>query len=250
MVRPTIGRRCLSVLLVLPLVLLGLTGCGGRENGTLTVFAAASLSESFSAIGKLFEQSRPDIALRFSFGGSARLAYQIKEGAPADVFAAANMETMRQSGVPSFRVFARNRLQIAVPKDNPARITGLHDLARPGVKVALCAPQVPCGAAAATALAAAGVTVEPVSLERDVKATLTKVRLGEVDAGLVYRTDVTAAAGEVEGIGFTQADKAANAYPIGVVPGTSRRAVAEEFIDLVLSDQGRRILADAGFTLV
>lgn len=249
MVKPTIGRRCVSALLLL-LALPGLTGCGGRENNTLTVFAAASLSESFSAIGKLFERDHPGIALRFSFGSSATLAQQIKEEAPADVFAAANMETMRRSGISTFRVFARNRLQIAVPKGNPARITGLRDLARPDVKVALCAPRVPCGAAAAVALAAAGVAVEPVSLERDVKATLTKVRLGEVDAGLVYRTDVRSAAGEVEGIEFAEADKAVNDYPIAVVPGTSRQVAAKEFIDLVLSDQGRRILADAGFTLV
>ncbi|MFC0864277.1 molybdate ABC transporter substrate-binding protein [Sphaerimonospora cavernae] len=252
MVRPRIGRRSLSASAILTILsMLCVTGCGGgQKDDTLTVFAAASLSESFSAIGKLFEQGHPDMKIRFSFGGSATLARQIKQGAPADVFAAANMETMRQSEAPTFRIFARNRLEIAVPKGNPAHVAGLSDLARPGVKVALCAPRVPCGAAAATALAAAGVTVKPVTQEQDVKAALTKVRLGEVDAGLVYRTDVRSAGGEVEGIEFAEADKAINDYPIAVVPGTRRQVAAKEFIDIVLSDQGRRVLSDAGFTLV
>ncbi|MEZ0075626.1 molybdate transport system substrate-binding protein [Planotetraspora sp. GP83] len=243
-------RSLVSALLLM--VLLAAAGCAGgkKEPETLTVFAAASLTESFGTLGKEFEKSHPGVTVKFNFGGSSTLAQQIVQGAPADVFAAASPATMKQSGAPSPRIFARNRLEIAVPKGNPAHVAALKDLANPAIKVALCAEQVPCGAAAVKALAAGGVTVKPVTQEQDVKAALAKVRLGEVDAALVYRTDVKAAVGAVEGIEFPEADKAINDYPIATVPKTAHLVLTREFIDLVLSDQGRRVLADAGFTPV
>jgi molybdate transport system substrate-binding protein len=220
---------------------------GGAK--TLTVFAAASLTGTFTELGKSFESAHPGTSVKFNFGSSATLAQQIVQGAPADVFAAASPATMKTVTDASLAsgptTFARNRLQIAVPTANPAKVTALKDLANPKVKVALCAEQVPCGAAASKALAAAGLTVRPVTLEQDVKATLTKVELGEVDAALVYRTDVIASAGKVQGIAFPEADKAVNDYPIATL--AKAPDLAKQFVDLVLSQQGRDVLTKAGF---
>ena len=155
--------------------------------GDINVFAAASLTESFKQIGKDFEAANPGSKVVFNFGGSPALATQINEGAPADVFASASPATMKAvtdagngDGTPV--VFVKNQLVIAVARGNPKGITGLSDLTKPDLKVALCAEQVPCGAAAKKALDAAKVTLTPVTLEQDVKAALSKVTLGEVDA--------------------------------------------------------------------
>ncbi len=234
-------------------------GCGEVEDGgpatgdkTLTVFAAASLTETFTALGETFEDAHPGVRVRFGFGGSSTLAQQITQGAPADVFASASPATMATvtdagdaAGPP--RVFAGNRLVLAVPKDDPGRVRTVRDLSRPGLKVVLCAEQVPCGAAARTALDAAGVRVKPVSRERDVKAVLTKVGLGEADAGLVYRTDAMAAGDKVKGIDFPEAKKAINDYPVVEVADAPQSALAKEFIRLVLGEQGRAALTRAGF---
>ncbi|MFA1548184.1 molybdate ABC transporter substrate-binding protein [Actinomadura chokoriensis] len=228
------------------------TGGGAAGGGTLTVFAAASLTETFTALGKKFEGSHPGVRVRFNFGGSSTLAQQITQGAPADVFAAASPATMKTvtdagdaSGTP--RVFTKNRLVIAVPQDNPGKVATVGDLSRRGLKVVLCAVQVPCGAAAQTALEAADVEVEPVSREQDVKAVLTKVGLGEADAGLVYRTDAKSSGGKVMGIEFPEAAKAINDYPIVEVAKAPNGALARDFIALVLGEQGRAVLTRAGF---
>jgi molybdate transport system substrate-binding protein len=235
--------------------LLLLAGCGDEsraDTGTVTVFAAASLTESFTRIGADFEAVNPGIEVTFNFAGSSQLATQINQGAPADVFAAASPATMKTvtgagggDGTPV--TFARNQLVIAVPKGNPTGVTGLADLTRPGVKVALCAEQVPCGAAARTALDAAGVPFTPVTLEQDVKAALSKVKLGEVDAALVYRTDVKAAASDVDGVEFSESAGAVNDYPIAVLKGAPNKAGAQAFVAFVQSDQGRSVLTAAGF---
>ncbi|TMQ95336.1 molybdate ABC transporter substrate-binding protein [Actinomadura soli] len=231
----------------------GASGSGGGDGGgTLTVFAAASLTEAFTSLGATFEGTRPGVRVRFNFGASSTLAQQITQGAPADVFASASpatMKTVTDAGDAAGRpqVFTRNRLVIAVPKDNPGRVAAVGDLSRPGLKVVLCAAQVPCGAAAAKALGAAKVEVEPVSREKDVKAVLTKVGLGEADAGLVYRTDVKAAGDRVTGIEFPQAAQAINDYPIVAVARAPQGALAKEFIQLVLGPQGRTVLGRAGF---
>lgn len=258
-------RRSTSVLLGVAL----LCGCGGTPGdvpaagggayggqgpvrGTVTVLAAASLAEAFTELGERFEAAHPGTTVRFSFAASSELATQVTQGAPADVFASASPDTMDQvvaagavEGEPT--VFVRNRLEIAVPPGNPGKVTGLADLARPGLKVALCAPEVPCGAAGERAFAAAGVSPAPDTLESDVKATLTKVILAEVDAALVYRTDVVAAGSDVVGIDFPEADVAVNDYPFAVLSGAPNPRTAQAFADLVLSSEGRAVLADAGF---
>lgn len=251
--------------LLAPVCLLLLAACGSPAgsaaapsapaasgvSGPVTVYAAASLTDAFEQLGEEFEAAHPGTAVTFSFGGSPALAQQIVSGAPADVFAAASPATMRTvtdaGDAEAPQVFVRNRLQIAVPPDNPGRITGLADLGRPERTVALCAEQVPCGAAAARAFAAAGVTPAPDTLEQDVKAVLTKVRSGEVDAGLVYRTDVLAAGDAVRGIGFPEADGAVNDYPIAVLPSGPHAEAGRAFVAHVLSEEGQRVLVDAGF---
>jgi molybdate transport system substrate-binding protein len=232
----------------------GSTGDDQKSSGgkrTLVVFAAASLTETFTALGTAFESSHPGVGVKFNFGGSSALAQQIDQGAPADVFAAASPATMKQvtdAGMASGpRTFVRNRLEIAVPPSNPGKVASLTDLTNPKVKVVLCAEQVPCGAAAQQALTAAGLTVQPVSQEQDVKAALTKVRLDEADAALVYRTDVKAAAGKVSGIDFPEAAKAINDYPIATLAKAPQSTLAAQFVQLVLSDQGRTALTRAGF---
>jgi molybdate transport system substrate-binding protein len=225
---------------------------GAAVTGNVSVFAAASLTEAFNQLGRDFQAAHPGTRVTFDFAGSAQLATQINEGAPADVFASAAPATMKTvtgagnaTGTPA--TFARNQLVIAVPKGNPKAVTGLADLAKPGVRVALCAAQVPCGAAAKTALAAAGVAITPVTLEQDVKSALAKVKLGEVDAALVYRTDVRAAAADVDGVEFPESAKAVNDYPIVVLKGASNPAGAQAFVAYVLSDKGRSVLGRAGF---
>ncbi|MGK5442476.1 molybdate ABC transporter substrate-binding protein [Micromonospora sp. URMC 105] len=250
-----------AALAVLPLVAaLGIAGCGddnddggsGGITGTVTVFAAASLTESFTTLGRQFENAHPGVRVTFNFAGSSQLATQLTQGAPADVFASAsprNMATVTDAGAAagSPTVFARNQLVIAVPKGNPDGVTGLADLTRPGAKVALCAEQVPCGAAATRALAEAGVTLTPVTLEQDVKGALSKVTLGEVDAALVYRTDVRSAAAKVDGVEFPESARAVNDYPLVVLKDAPNPAAARAFVAHVRSDQGRAVLTDAGF---
>ncbi|MGW5682972.1 molybdate ABC transporter substrate-binding protein [Nonomuraea sp. NPDC003754] len=263
-------RRQSRWALALPLVvaLAGLSGCGsteaaapaapaatasaaGGEATTVTVFAAASLTGTFTELGKAFEAAHPGTTVKFNFGSSATLAQQITAGAPADVFAAASPATMKTvtgaglAGAPA--TFVRNKLEIAVPADNPAKVDDLKDLTDAKVKVALCAEQVPCGAAAVKALDAAGLKVTPVTLEQDVKATLTKVELGEVDAALVYKTDVIASGGKVRGIPFPEADKAINDYPIAALSKAPAPGPAKQFVDLVLSAEGKGVLTKAGF---
>lgn len=228
------------------------TNSGPTLRGTIVVSAAASLTGSFDQIKAEFTKANPGVTVTISYGGSDTLAAQINAGAPVDVFAAASDKTMAlvvdagNASGPAAR-FATNTLQIAVPKDNPAKIAALSDLANSGVKVALCAPTVPCGAASTKALAAAKVSLTPVTQEQDVKSVLTKVQLGEVDAGLVYRTDVIAAGSSVKGISFPEAASAATNYPIVVCKQAPNSAVAGAFVAYVLSDAGQKVLAAAGF---
>ena len=224
---------------------------GSQPRGTVVVFAAASLTETFRTLARQFEADHPGVKVTLNAGASSALALQISQGAPADVFASAapaNMDQLVRAGAVSAPSdFAGNALQIAVPPSNPGRISGLADLARPGVKVALCQAQVPCGAAAVAVLGKAGVRLTPVTLEADVKATLTKVRTDEVDAGLVYVTDVRSAGSAVRGIPIPDSLNVRTRYPIGVLREARNPAGGQAFTAYVLSAAGQRVLAAAGF---
>ena len=226
---------------------------GQALSGTVTVFAAASLTKSFTVLGKQFEAAHPGVTVKFSFGGSDTLAAQITQGAPADVFAAASTTTMDTvtkagDGAGTPVVFVRNELEIAVAPGNPLKIQNLADLTKSGVKVALCAPKVPCGAAAQKALKAGNVKLTPVTLEQDVTSALTKVELGSVDAALVYHTDVAGAAGKVAGVTFPEATAAINTYPITLLKDAPNPTAARAFETYVLGT-GESVLLQAGFMM-
>ena len=220
-------------------------------SGTVNVFAAASLKEAFTKIGTQFEAAHPGTKVVFNFGPSSGLATQINQGAPADVYASASTKTMSQvvdgGQASSPSDFASNVMEIAVPVKNPAGITALSDLARSGVKVALCQAAVPCGATAAKVFTNAKLTVTPVTQEVDVKAVLTKVTLGEVDAGVVYVTDVRAAGAKVKGIEIPADVNASTKYPIATLTKAPNKATAQAFTDYVLSADGSGVLSAAGF---
>lgn len=221
-------------------------------SGPVTVFAAASLKESFTTLGKRFEEEHPGTKVIFSFGGSDSLAASITGGAPADVFASASPRTMAivtdagdASGTPA--TFVRNQLEIATLPGNPDRISSLEDLTRSGLKVVLCDEEVPCGAAARKALEASGLKLTPVSYEQDVKAALTKVELKEADAAVVYKTDVKAAGDKVEGVDFPESSEAINDYPIVALKEAPNAGAAKAFIELVRSAEGQKVLTGDGF---
>ncbi|RJK97838.1 molybdate ABC transporter substrate-binding protein [Vallicoccus soli] len=225
-----------------------LAGCGAQDGDeVLDVLVAASLTDVVEELAAAYEGEHPGVDVRVTSGGSPALAHQVVEGAPADVFASASardMATVVDAGLAQEPVvLARNAVQVVVPADDPAGVRSLADLGREGVRVALCQPQVPCGALAREALDAAGVAVRPVTEEPDVRATLTKVRLGEVDAGIVYRTDVLAAGDEVRGVAVPGAPT--TDYPVAVLGQGSPDA--RGFVDLLLSVRGREVLARAGF---
>ena len=248
-------RRTACLALAVTLSLSTLTACGGEDSSgkkvTLRVFAAASLTESFTALGKKFHEEHPGTKVVFEFGPSSGLAEQIGQGAPADVFASAsptNMDTVVQKGNASDpQDFVTNSAEIAVPPSNPASITQLSDLARPGVKVVVCQPQVPCGKVATEVFANSNIEVKPATEEVDVKSVLTKVTLDEVDAGLVYVTDVQAAGDKVKGIEIPEAQNSVTSYPIATLKDSKHAKEAGEFVDLVLSDDGSQVLTEAGF---
>jgi molybdate transport system substrate-binding protein len=223
-----------------------------KLSGTVTVFAAASLKESFTTLGREFEKAHPGTKVTFSFGGSDTLAAQITGGAPADVFAAASPKTMKivtdkgdAAGTPV--TFVRNQLEIATLPGNPDKVSSLKDLTKSGLKVVLCDKTVPCGAAAQKALDASRLKLTPVSYEQDVKAALNKVVLKEADAAVVYKTDVKAAGDKVEGVEFPESAKAVNDYPITPLKGSEHAATAEAFVAFVRSAEGQKVLSDAGF---
>ncbi len=224
----------------------------GGLDGELVVFAAASLTDAFGDIAEAFERHHPEVSVELDFGPSSRLATQIVEGAPADVFAAADDTTMAIAvdagalrGAPE--VFARNRLEIAVPAGNPGGVSGLADFANDDLLIGLCAAPVPCGRLGRAALADAGVTPAIDTQEVDVRSLLTKIEAGELDAGIVYRTDVLAADGAVEGIDLPDGGNSVATYTVAPVADGDAPDAAAAFIDLVLSAEGRRRLEDHGF---
>ncbi|MFJ2397073.1 molybdate ABC transporter substrate-binding protein [Streptomyces sp. NPDC087843] len=230
----------------------GSTATSDKLSGTVTVFAAASLKESFTTLGKDFEKAHPGTKVTFNFGGSDTLAASITGGAPADVFAAASPKTMaivtdKSDAVGTPATFVRNQLEIATLPGNPDKVASLKDLTKSGLKVVLCDKTVPCGAAAQKALDASSLKLTPVSYEQDVKSALTKVELKEADAAVVYKTDVNAAGDKVEGVEFPESAKAINDYPIVLLKDAPNAAAAKEFIALVQSPEGQKVLTAAGF---
>ena len=230
------------------------TGSAGEASvdGNLTVFAAASLKAPFTKLGAAFEAAHPGVKVAFTFAGSSDLVTQITAGAPADVFASAdttNMTKVTKAGANAGNPvnFATNVLEIATPPGNPARITSFADLAKPGTKVVVCAPQVPCGAATKKVEDATGTTVSAVSEEQSVTDVLGKVISGEADAGVVYVTDVKGAGAKVTGVEFPESSKAVNTYPIVNLKNAASPGTAAAFSAFVTSAAGRQVLAAAGF---
>src|SRR2546421_2743559 len=239
------------------LIAILLAACAGQRApaaptaSTLTVFAASSLTDAFTRIGADFQTAHPGTTVHLTFAGSSPLAAQLRRGAPGHVFASAAQAPMQRladaglvSGSPS--IFARNRLQIVVAAGNPRHIGGLADLSRAGLIVLLCAPSVPCGRYASQALHAAGVAVTPASQEPDVKAVVSKVALGEADAGIVYVTDVKAAGAGVQGVTIPARFNVTADYPMAVLQDSRQAALARAFINYVLAG-GQQILARDGF---
>ena len=221
------------------------------DETTLTVFAASSLAAPFEGLGTRFEAAHAGVEVDLNVAGSSDLVAQIQEGAPADVFASAdeaNMAKLTDAGLHGSepQPFASNTLQIAVPPGNPSGVASFADLGGK-LNLVVCAPEVPCGAAAQRVAEAAGVTLAPVSEEQSVTDVLAKVTSGEADAGVVYVTDVIAAGEEVEGIEFPEASAAVNVYPIATVADSDVADLAKEFVDLVVGDTGQQVLRDAGF---
>jgi molybdate transport system substrate-binding protein len=228
------------------------SGAGSGSAQTLTVFAAASLKGTFTTLGQQFESAHPGTKVAFSFAGSSDLVTQLQQGAPADVFASADAANMAKAtgdnlvaGTPVN--FATNTLEIAVPPDNPAKVTSFGDLTKPGVKVVVCAAQVPCGAAAAKIEKATNTDIKPVSEENAVTDVLGKVESGEADAGLVYVTDVKGAGDKVKGIAFEESKQAVNTYPIAALTASKNAELAGQFVQLVTGSAGQQVLSAAGF---
>jgi molybdate transport system substrate-binding protein len=252
-----IDKRLLAIAGALILAI-GVVACGSSDDsdsgdsGDLTVFAAASLTEAFTNLGKQYEAEHDGAKVKFNFASSSDLAAQIDQGAPADVFASADEPNMQKvvdadmaDGDP--QAFAGNVLEIAVPKGNPGKITGIDDFSDKDLKLAICDLEAPCGNAATEVFDKAGVDASIDTYEPDVKSVLTKVELGEVDAGLVYHSDVLAAGDKIDSIKIPQADQVINTYPIVVVKDAGNPEGGQDFIDLVLSDDGQAELAKWGF---
>jgi len=215
------------------------------------VFAAASLTGSFTQLGKQFDAAHKGDTVKFSFGPSSGLEAQITSGAPADVFASAspkNMQDVVSAGDASNpQNFAKNTMEVAVPPNNPGKVASVSDLAKKSVKVALCQPQVPCGVVAAEVFKNAGITVKPVTLQPDVKSVLTQVETNNVDAGMVYVTDVMAAGSKVKGVTIPANENASTLYPIASISSSKEKSIAQAFVAYVLSSAGQQVLTAAGF---
>ena len=248
-------RAAVALLLLLPL-----TACGadGDDGQTLTVLAAASLTETFTELAETFEDEHPGVDVQLVFGSSTMLAEQAADGAPGDVLATADemSMTLAEDGNALAEVpdsFVSNRIALVTPPDNPAGVESLADLDDPGVDYVVCADTAPCGAVAVAVLGDAGVTASPASEEVDVKAVLARVVQGEADAGLVYRTDAVAAAADVAEVAGSDTDDVTAAYATNyfVAPLTTddaqRADLAAEFVTLVRSNEAREVFTEAGF---
>ena len=237
------------------LLIFAVSACNSTNGGnvTLEVAAAASLGTVFQQLGTEFKTTHPDIDLEFNFASSSELAYQITEGAPVDVFASADVDNMtRVEGtgrlVEPSAVFATNYLEIIVEKGNPLEVRSINDLNQPNLLFITASPEVPIGKYAAQVLDNAGVDIAPVSYEKDVSMILTKVRIGAADAGIVYHSTVVAANGLVDSVPIADELNVVARYPIGIIDTSKDTASAQLFVDFVLSERGREILKEQGFS--
>ena len=219
-------------------------------SGSITVYAAASLTEAFGTLSTQFQAAHPGTTVKTTFGASSDLSTQIGQGAPVDVFASASTKNMTSLGSAAVKPtnFVSNTLEIAVPPSNPGKIGSVNDLAKSGVKVAVCDPAVPCGVVAAKVFTNAKIKVNPVAREKDVKSTLAVVQSGEVDAGLVYVTDVRAAGSKVKGVVIPSSVNASTEYPIATLKSAKNAALASAFVAYVLSAAGKKVLTADGFS--
>jgi molybdate transport system substrate-binding protein len=254
-----VGRMFDRILVALVGAGLVAASCGSADGGSddssaggVTVFAAASLSAAFTELGDAFTAANPDVDVTFNFAGSSELVAQISDGAPVDVFASADLANMSKltdaglaAGEPA--TFATNVAEIIVEAGNPRGLTGVADLTGDDLVVVQCAPEVPCGAYAEQIFANAGITVTPSSYEENVKAVVTKVTLGEADAGIVYRTDVISAGAAAEGVPIPDDINVVAEYPIALVAEAPNAAGAQALVDFVLGSSGQEILAAYGF---
>ncbi|MCI3934632.1 molybdate ABC transporter substrate-binding protein [Streptomyces sp. AN091965] len=259
-----ITKRRAAAALVTAALLLPLTACGSdddkkdeggkkdggtRQKADLTVLAAASLTDVFKTAGAAYEDAHPGTKITFSFEGSQELAAKVRQGAPADALVTADTKTMdglrSDTGTPT--VIAKNRLVIATGKGNPKKVGQLKDLADKDLKVVLAAPEVPVGRYSEQILDQQKVDVKPVSQEPNVRAVLSKVELGEADAGLVYKTDVQAADGKAEGVDIPDGQNAIAEYPAATLKTSEHTAAAAAFVTWLNSAEAQKILRDAGF---
>lgn len=253
---PSTGRRA-GVAVLSAALLATLAACGSGDDGRdsagpgrkLTVLAASSLTDVFATAGAAYENEHPGTEVTFSFAGSQELAAQVRQGAPADALVTADTKTMdglaADTGKPT--VIAKNRLVIAVGEGNPEKVESLTDLAGPALKVVLAAPEVPAGRYSGQILEAQRIDVRPVSQEPNVRAVLSKVGLGEADAGLVYRTDAATATGKVDAIDIPDAQNAIAAYPAATLKSSGDSKAAAAFVSWLSTPEAQKILQDAGF---
>ena len=245
---------------LLAVVALLAAACGGNNSSSgggsaspteIKVFAAASLTAAFNKIGQDYTAANPNTKVTFNYAGSQALATQIRQSAPADVFASANASNMDKviegGAAESSENFVTNQLQIAVPAGNPGQVDGLDDFANGKLLIGLCAEDVPCGEFGREALEKAGVTPQVDTNEADVRSLLTKIESGDLDAGIVYVTDVLAAGDKVEGVDIPAEDNVTATYPIAALTDAGNAEVAQAFVDFVLSDEGQEILTSYGF---